>query len=82
MVSTGIGTDNIDIVLNELDAAVNIDPYHRVPNETRNHLPLFASELLDPFTTIYLLIHLYFPAMDSGWTDCFIITNISILIKS
>lgn len=26
VVSTGIGTDNIDIVLNELDALVNIDP--------------------------------------------------------
>ena len=29
--STGIGTDNIDIVLNELDAAVNIDLNKRVP---------------------------------------------------
>jgi uridine phosphorylase len=29
VLSTGIGTDNIDIVLNELDAAVNIDPITR-----------------------------------------------------
>lgn len=29
VLSTGIGTDNIDIVLNELDAAVNIDPLTR-----------------------------------------------------
>jgi uridine phosphorylase len=29
VVSTGIGTDNIDIVLNELDALVNIDPISR-----------------------------------------------------
>lgn len=29
VVSTGIGTDNIDIVLNELDALVNIDMYTR-----------------------------------------------------
>lgn len=28
-ISTGIGTDNIDIVINELDAAVNIDPVTR-----------------------------------------------------
>ena len=28
--STGMGTDNIDIVLNELDALVNIDLEHRV----------------------------------------------------
>jgi len=30
--STGIGTDNIDIVLNELDAAVNINPNTRTLN--------------------------------------------------
>jgi len=29
VLSTGIGPDNIDIVLNELDAAVNIDPIKR-----------------------------------------------------
>lgn len=29
VMSTGIGTDNIDIVVNELDAAVNIDPVTR-----------------------------------------------------
>jgi uridine phosphorylase len=29
VLSTGMGTDNIDIVLNELDAAVNIDPLTR-----------------------------------------------------
>lgn len=31
--STGIGTDNIDIVLNELDALVNIDLEHRTPRK-------------------------------------------------
>lgn len=31
VLSTGIGVDNIDIVLNELDAAVNIDPKTRMP---------------------------------------------------
>ena len=31
VVSTGIGTDNIDIVLNELDALVNIDFATRLP---------------------------------------------------
>lgn len=29
VISTGIGTDNIDITMNELDAAVNIDPVTR-----------------------------------------------------
>jgi uridine phosphorylase len=32
VISTGIGTDNIDIVLNELDALVNIDFNNRLPN--------------------------------------------------
>src|SRR5436190_17230398 len=36
--STGIGTDNIDIVINELDAAVNIDPIKRAPNTSRKKL--------------------------------------------
>jgi uridine phosphorylase len=37
VISTGIGPDNIDIVLNELDALVNIDLNSRVPNpETRS----------------------------------------------
>lgn len=33
VVSTGIGTDNIDIVLNELDALVNIDLNNRQPKK-------------------------------------------------
>jgi len=33
VLSSGIGTDNIDIVLNELDAAVNIDPIARKPKD-------------------------------------------------
>ena len=32
VISTGIGTDNIDIVLNELDALVNIDFNTRLPH--------------------------------------------------
>jgi uridine phosphorylase len=38
--STGIGTDNIDIVINELDAAVNIDLVNRVPLKERRSLNL------------------------------------------
>ena len=41
VLSTGIGTDNIDIVLNELDAAVNIDPVKRELNATRRSLNIF-----------------------------------------
>ena len=38
VVSTGIGTDNIDIVLNELDALVNIDFEKRTIKENLTHL--------------------------------------------
>lgn len=39
-ISTGIGTDNIDIVINELDAAVNIDLEKRIPKEKHSVLNL------------------------------------------
>lgn len=40
VISTGIGTDNIDIVINELDAAVNIDPDTRLLRSDRRSLDL------------------------------------------
>lgn len=38
VISTGIGTDNIDIVFNELDALVNIDFQSRKPKSTHTQL--------------------------------------------
>lgn len=38
--STGIGTDNVDIVLNELDALVNIDPVTREVRKEKTGLDL------------------------------------------
>ncbi len=38
VISTGIGTDNIDIVINELDALVNIDLEKRTPKENHHTL--------------------------------------------
>jgi len=38
--STGIGTDNIDIVLNELDALVNLDLEQRIPLSRKKSLNL------------------------------------------
>lgn len=40
VLSTGIGTDNIDIVLNELDALVNVDLDRRMPKPERKSLRL------------------------------------------
>jgi len=40
VLSTGIGTDNIDIVINELDALVNIDLKKRTPKEETKSLNL------------------------------------------
>ncbi len=41
VISTGIGTDNIDIVLNELDAAVNINLKTRQALEQKRQLRIF-----------------------------------------
>lgn len=38
VLSTGMGTDNLDIVINELDAAVNIDLHTREPKPTHTKL--------------------------------------------
>lgn len=40
VLSTGIGTDNIDIVINELDAAINIDLENRVAKEKHTSLDI------------------------------------------
>lgn len=40
VISTGIGTDNLDIVMNELDALVNIDLITRDPKEKLTQLEL------------------------------------------
>jgi len=40
VLSTGIGTDNIDIVLNELDALVNVDLQTRIPLSAHKRLKL------------------------------------------
>ncbi|MFC4096701.1 nucleoside phosphorylase [Euzebyella saccharophila] len=40
VISTGIGTDNIDIVLNELDALVNIDFERRILKENKTSLEI------------------------------------------
>ena len=41
VISTGIGTDNIDIVINELDALVNIDLKSRTDKEQKQSLTIF-----------------------------------------
>lgn len=40
VISTGIGTDNIDIVINELDALVNIDLKNRTEKESKTSLEI------------------------------------------
>lgn len=40
VISTGIGTDNIDIVMNELDALVNVDLETRLPKATQKSLDI------------------------------------------
>lgn len=60
VLSTGMGTDNIDIVINELDAAVNIDPLTREDRPQQRKLTLIrigTSGAIDP--DIPLGTHLY-----------------------
>jgi uridine phosphorylase len=40
VLSTGMGTDNLDIVINELDALVNIDLQRKIPKEEHKSLNL------------------------------------------
>lgn len=40
-ISTGIGTDNIDIVINELDALANIDFSSRIPKKQKRRLNIY-----------------------------------------
>lgn len=53
VLSTGIGTDNIDIVLNELDALVNIDFETRKEKIEKNPYDLSAWELRVLFRPIF-----------------------------
>jgi hypothetical protein len=51
VLSTGMGTDNIDIVMNELDAAVNIDPVTREDRPSFRKLTIIrigTSGAIDP----------------------------------
>jgi len=41
VLSTGMGTDNLDIVMNELDAICNIDLKTRIPKDTHRSLRLY-----------------------------------------
>jgi len=56
VISTGIGPDNIDIVLNELDALINIDFKTRTIKEKLNSLNIIRIGLLVHCKVIFLLI--------------------------
>ena len=59
VLSTGIGCDNIDIVVNELDALANIDFKTRTEKETFTPVDIRAHRLLvgGPASLIHLLEH-------------------------
>jgi uridine phosphorylase len=54
VISTGIGPDNIDIVMNELDACVNFDLNSRqvktVKTSLRNHSPWYLWQLASGYS--------------------------------
>ena len=53
VISTGIGTDNIDIVLNELDALANIDFQSRTIKEEKKTASIYPNWNLWQFTRRY-----------------------------
>ena len=53
VISTGIGTDNIDIILNEIDALVNIDLDSREIKRPSNPSTSFASVLPARYNLIF-----------------------------
>lgn len=60
VLSTGMGTDNIDIVLNELDAAVNIDSQTRQLRAEQRKLKIIrigTSGAVDPELPVGTLLH-------------------------
>lgn len=60
VMSTGMGTDNIDIVINELDAAVNIDPATRMLRRERRTLKIIrigTSGAIDPKIEVGSFLH-------------------------
>lgn len=83
VIATGIGTDNIDIVMNELDALVNIDLDKRLPKEehrTLNFLRIGTSGGLQEETEIgsFLLSEtaIGFDGMLNFYADCTKVCNI------
>lgn len=69
VLSTGIGTDNIDIVLNELDALVNIDFNTRLVNSTLKSLDIIrigtSGSIQNDIPVDTLLISEYALGMDA-----------------
>ncbi len=83
VLATGIGTDNIDIVLNELDALANIDLKNRVPKDehrTLNFLRIGTSGGLQEDTEIgsFLLTEtaIGFDGMLNFYEDCPKVSNL------
>jgi len=72
VISTGIGTDNIDIVLNELDALVNIDLKQRKVKEHHTALDIIrlgTTGLIQPGAAIDELYVSDLAVDGSGWAD-------------
>ena len=76
VLSSGIGPDNIDIVMNELDALANIDLQTRTIKSEKNHSILCVSALPVPFRPIYPWMALYWQSMAWALTACCMPTKV------
>ena len=69
VISSGIGTDNIDILVNELDALVNIDLNTGICNEEPVHLLLSGLAHREDCEPMFLLVPACLPKQQSGSMD-------------
>jgi len=72
VISTGIGTDNIDIVINELDALVNVDLEERKVKDQHTALDIIrlgTTGLIQPGAAIDELYVSDLAVDGSGWAD-------------
>lgn len=74
VVSTGIGCDNIDIVMNELDALANIDFNTRYEKDHLRQLELVRIGTCADYSLILLLVPMFVLKSLSVLTDCLIST--------
>ncbi|MDZ7649743.1 MAG: hypothetical protein U5K54_22800 [Cytophagales bacterium] len=67
VISTGIGTDNVEIFFSELDALVNIDLKTREPKSRKKKLKVIRIGTSGALKKIFLLVRIWYQIMQWAW---------------